>query len=178
MRKINNILARIIVVIFLLHAFMGSLLLLELSSVSLHNLSKILFIMVIIHGVLGLIATIASVKSGAVSGHWYLKQNAAFWTKRISGVVIMLLLVFHITAFTTSVNGRFFLKEFTLCSMLLHIIFILSIFIHLAVSIKPMLIAKGVLKYKERTFDWMLVLSVMTLVFMLSVIAYFIKWQM
>ncbi len=178
MRKINNILARIIIIIFLLHAFMGSLLLLELSSVSLHKLSRILVVLVIVHGILGIIATIASVRSGAISGRWYLKQNAAFWTKRISGAAIMLLLIFHVTAFTTSVNGKFFLKEFTLCSMLLQLVFILSIFIHLAVSIKPMLIAKGVLKYKERAFDWMLVLSVMTLAFILSVIAYFIKWQM
>ena len=40
-----------------------------------------------------------------------------------------------------------------------------------------MLIAKGVVKFKERMIDWMLVLSVMTLFFVVAVVAYYIQWQ-
>ena len=178
MRKWNNILARIIIILFLLHALMGSLMLLGLSTISFLPLSLILLVAVIIHGILGIISTLSAVVSGKKSGHWYLKQNAAFWTKRISGIAILLLLVFHVTAYTTNVDGRFFLKEFTLCRMLSQILFILAIFIHLAVSIKSMLIAKGTIKYKEKTTDWMLVLSIMMLFFTVAVIIYYIQWQM
>lgn len=177
MRKCNNILVRIIIALFLLHALMGSLILLGVSTVSFVPLSLILFILVIVHGILGIISTISALKNGKKTGRWYLRENAAFWTKRISGLAIMLFLVFHIKAYTTSVNGHFFLKEFTVCGMISQILFILSIFIHLSVSIKSMLIAKGTIKFRERTIDWMLVLSVMMLFFVVTVIIYFIQWQ-
>ena len=90
----------------------------------------------------------------------------------------MLLLSLHITSYTTSVNGKFFLQEFTTGKMAAQILLILSIFIHLMVSIRSMLIAKGTIKFKERTVDWMLVLSIMMIFFMIAVIAYYIQWQM
>ena len=177
MRKLNNILARVIIVLFLFHAFTESLMLLGLNTISFFRVSLVLLAVVIAHGIFGIIATLSAIRSGTVTRHWYFRQNAAFWTKRISGVAIMLLLVFHVTAYTTSTGGRFFLKEFTLCGMLSQILFILAIFIHLAVSIRPMLIAKGTIKFRERTVDWMLVLSVMMLFFTVAVIAYYIQWQ-
>ena len=138
MRKWNNILARVIVVLFLLHALMGSLMLLGLSNISFKPLSWLLFAAVIAHGVLGVLATVQAVKSG---------QNA------------------------------FFLKEFTFGRMAAQLLLILSIFIHLAISVKSMLIAKGVVKFKERTVDWMMVLSLMMLFFAAAVVIYFIQWQ-
>ena len=61
--------------------------------------------------------------------------------------------------------------------MLSQILFVLAIFIHLAVSIKSMLIAKGTVKFKEKTVDWLLVLSVMMLFFTAAVVIYYIQWQ-
>lgn len=177
MRKWNNILARIIILLFLLHGLMGSLMLLGFSTVSFAPLSWLLLAAVVLHGIFGIFSTFPAVRSGKESGRWYLRQNAAFWTKRFSGLAIMILLVFHVTAYTTNVNGRFFLKEFTRIRLLLQLLFLLAIFIHLAVSIKSMLIAKGTIKFKERTVDWMLVLSVMMLFFTVAVIAYYIQWQ-
>lgn len=176
MRKWNNILSRIIIFLFLLHALMGSLMLLGLSTISFKILSYILLFAVILHGILGIVSTFTAVKTGSKS-KWYFKQNAAFWTKRISGIAILFLLIFHVTAYTTSVDGRFFLKEFTFLKIAEQILLILAIFIHLAVSIKSMLIAKGIVKFKEKTFDWMLILSVMTLLFVISVVSYYIQWR-
>lgn len=177
MRRGNHILARIILILFCVHAIMGSLMLLQISEVSIFQLSLLLLALVVIHGVLGLLSTITALKTGKRSGHWYLKENAAFWTKRISGLAILLLLVFHINAYTTSVNGKYFLKEFTFCKMAVQIAFILVIFIHLAVSIKSLLIAKGVIKFKEKMVDWMLVLSILMIFFVISVIVYYVQWQ-
>ena len=177
MRKWNNILARVIIVLFLLHALMGSLMLLGLSNISFKPLSWLLFAAVIAHGVLGILATVQAMKSVQKSGKWYLRQNAAYWTKRFSGLVILILLCFHISAYTTTVGGTFFLKEFTFGRMAAQLLLILSIFIHLAVSVKSMLIAKGVVKFKERTVDWMMVLSLMMLFFAAAVVIYFIQWQ-
>lgn len=177
MRKLNHILARIIIALFLLHALMGSLMLLGISEVTFAPFSWVLFTTVIAHGVLGILSSVQTLKSGKKSSKWYLKQNAGFYTKRISGIAILILIMFHINAYTTSIHGHFFLKEFTLCKMILQILLILAIFLHLAVSIKSMLIAKGVIKFKEKTIDWMLVLSVMIIFFIVAVIAYYIQWQ-
>ena len=177
MRKWNNILARVILVLFLLHALMGSLMLLGLSNISWKPLSWLLLAAVIAHGVLGVLATVQAVKSGKVSGKWYLRQNAAYWTKRFSGLAILLLLFFHISAYTTTVGGAFFLKEFTFGRMAAQLLLIFSIFIHLAVSVKSMLIARGIVKFKERTIDWMMILSLLMLFFAAAVVIYFIQWQ-
>ena len=178
MRKWNNFLVRMILILFLLHALMGSLLLLGLSTISFAPLSWLLLAAVGLHAVFSGIATVHAMQSGKASGKWYLRQNAAFWTKRISGLAILVLLVFHITAYTTRVNGVFFLKEFTAARLITQLLLILSIFVHLAVSIKSMLIAKGTVRFKERTADWMLVLSIMLLFFAAAVILYYIQWQM
>lgn len=177
MRKWNNILAQVIIVLFLLHALMGSLMLLGISNISFKPLSWLLLLAVSVHGVLGILSTIQAVKGGKKSGKWYLRQNAAYWTKRFSGLAILILLCFHISAYTTTVGDAFFLKEFTIGRMTAQLLLIISIFIHLAVSVKSMLIAKGVTKFKERTTDWMMVLSLMILFFATAVVIYFIQWQ-
>lgn len=177
MRRWNNILARVIIVLFLLHALMGSLMLLGMSNISCKPLSWLLLAAVAVHAILGILATVQAVKGGRKSGKWYLRQNAAYWTKRFSGFTILLLLCFHISAYTTTVGGAFFLKEFTVGRMTAQLLLIISIFIHLAVSVKSMLIAKGVTKFKERTIDWMMVLSLLILFFAAAVIIYFIQWQ-
>lgn len=178
MRKWNNLLARVIILLFLFHALMGSLMLLGISTISWKPLSWLLLSVVSVHGIFGIISTIPAIKTARKTGKWFFKENAAFWTKRISGIAIMLLLSLHITAYTTSVNGKFFLQEFTMGRLAAQILLILSIFIHLMVSIRSMLIAKGTIKFKERTVDWMLVLSIMMIFFTIAVVAYYVQWQM
>lgn len=128
MRKWNNIFARVIIVLFLLHALMGSLMLLGMSNISWKPLSWLLLAAVIAHGVLGTLATVQAVKSGKASGKWYLRQNTAYWTKRFSGLAILILLAFHISVYTTTVNGTFFLKEFTFGRMAAQLLLIFSVF--------------------------------------------------
>ena len=80
MRKLNNILAHVIIVIFLFHALAGSLMMLGLSDLPFKNVSMILLIAVVAHAVLGVIATVKALISGKKSGKWYIKQNASYWT--------------------------------------------------------------------------------------------------
>ena len=76
MRKFNGILARVVVVLFLIHAMMGCFMLQGRSSVSCFPLTILLLVTVIAHAILGVIATIKSVRSGGISGKWYLKQKS------------------------------------------------------------------------------------------------------
>lgn len=177
MRKLNGILARVVVVLFLIHAVMGCFMLQGRSSVSCFPLTILLLVTVIAHAILGVIATIKAVRSGGSSGKWYFRQNKAFWIKRISGVSILLLLIFHMSVYVTSSNGVYFLKEFTWVSLVSQLLFVLAIFVHLYVSIEGMLIAKGILQYKERKKDWLLVLSVFMLMIAATIIMYYVQWQ-
>lgn len=177
MRRWNNILARVIIVLFLLHALMGSLLMLGVSRISIKALSWTFLAAVVAHGILGILATVQAIKSGQKSGKWYLRQNTAYWTKRFSGLAILILLCFHTSAYTAVIDHKFILKEYTVGRLTAQLLLILSVFLHLAVSIKSMLIAKGAVKFKKRTVDWMMVLSLMVLFFTAAVIFYFIQWQ-
>lgn len=177
MRRLNHILACLILGLVFVHAFMALLIVLGLSTVNFYQLPKLLLYLVAAHGGLGVISTIPALRSGIRSGKWYMTQNKEFWIKRASGLAIALLLTVHTSAYITSVNGAFFLQEFTFLRWISQLLFLLSIFIHLGVSVKSTLIAQGTLKLKTRTFDCMLVLSVLTFILTAGVTAYYIQWQ-
>lgn len=166
MRKINNILVHIIIALFLLHGVMGSLILLGVSTISFRVLSYIMLMVVIMHAIISMISTLRALEGGQKSKKWYLRQNAGFWTKRISGLSILVLLFFHMTAYTRSNR-----------TMIAQLLFILAIFVHLAVSVRSMLIARGTIHLKDRRIDCMFVLSVMILFFAIAIITYYMGWQ-
>ncbi len=177
MRKCNTILSRVIIILVLLHAFMGSMTLLGISTVSFWQLSWLLLLAVLLHAVFGIVSTIPTIRSAKRGGRWYLRENAVFWIKRLSGIVVLILTVFHLSAYNASVNGVFFRREFTTCYMVSQLVFVMAIFVHLTVSLKSMLIAKGVISWKERRMDWMLVLSAFLLLFAVAIVVYYIRWQ-
>lgn len=106
-----------------------------------------------------------------------LKRKCVFWLIRLSGFVILLSVWFHITAYTTTVNGMFFLREFTTLRFFSQIIFISAILIHLLCATKPWMIKRGLLKYEERTADYILVYSIFSVLFLFALISYFIYWN-
>lgn len=177
MRKWSHRLAWLVLLLCLFHGLTNSFLLLGWSALSVWPVSLLLLGVVLLHAVLGILLTIPPLKSGRASGAWYLRQNAGFWTKRISGLVILLLLGFHLTAYVVNCDGTRFFRAFTPGNMLSQLLLLLAIFLHLAVSVKPLLIARGCLKWKERTVDWMLVLSLFLLFFAVAVVVYTIRWQ-
>lgn len=177
MRKWSQRLARLVLLLCLFHALTNSFLLLGWSTVSVWPVALVLLGAVLLHAVLGILLTIPALKRGKASGAWYLRQNAGFWTKRISGLAILLLLGFHLTAYVVNCGGTRFFREFTPGNLLSQLLLLLAIFVHLAVSVKPMLIARGCIRWKERTIDWMLVLSLLLLFFAVAVIGYTMQWQ-
>ncbi len=177
MRKWNGRLARLIIALLLLHAMVGSFALLGLSTVYIKPLAYLLAAAVMAHAVLGGISTVSALKSGARGARWHLKVNSVFWIKRVTGVAILLMAFYHFGVYTGTENGEFVLKEFTAFKMLTQIIFVLVIFIHIFVSVKGMLVAGGVVKFKERMWDWILVLSVFMLFFCIAIVGYFITWK-
>ncbi len=178
MRKFNIILTELAILLVVAHAFMSSLQVLGLSTVSIHYLPDVLLVVVLVHAVLGLGFTISAVRSGMASGRWYARQNKGFWTKRFSGIAILFFLLFHSANYLDIVNGAFYLREFKLGNLLMQLAFMAAIIVHVGVSMKSLLIARGTKEFKARTDDALLALAVIALLLIVAVIAYFIQWQM
>lgn len=107
-----------------------------------------------LHTALGGAATVSALKSGARGSRLHLRENSTFWIKRVTGVAILLMAFYHFSVYTGVEDGEFVLKEFTAFRMATQIIFVLVIFIHIFVSVKGMLVAGGVVKFRERMWDW------------------------
>ncbi|BAH05741.1 hypothetical protein CKR_0690 [Clostridium kluyveri NBRC 12016] len=129
--------------------------------------------LLIVHAVFGAVFTIQAVQSGKKSEKWYLKQNSRFWTRRFSGIAILILVFFHFGVYGETVNGTYELKEFTTFKFVTQILLIFALF----VNIRPLLISLGLLQYKERKEDIFVVISVLLLFFTGAVLFYYIRWQ-
>lgn len=177
MRKINSYLVIFILALLAIHGLRGAFALLRLTELQLTSLAYTLLAAVIAHGLLGIAMTKDAIKEGLATGHWYLKENASFWTIRLTGLIILLSLWFHITCFTVFDGGALFLREFTWLRLASQIIFILAIFVHLYCGAKPLLLKWGILSYRERRLDFLLVFSIFGAFFMAALISYFIYWN-
>ncbi len=177
MRKINSYLVIFILALLAIHGLLGAFTLLRLTTLQLTALAYTLLAAVLAHGLLGIAMTKDAIKEGLAHGHWYLKENASFWTIRLTGLIILLSLWFHVTCFAVFESGALFLREFTVLRLASQIVFVLAIFIHLYCAAKPLLLKWGILSYRERRQDFLLVFSIFGAFFMASLISYFIYWN-
>ena len=177
MRKINTIISVILMAVFLTHGVLGSLRLLNVSSIAGKTLAWIGIGVMAAHICIGIILTVKTFIAQKKNGDKYLKQNALFWSRRASGLAILILVFFHIGAFGARINGNYVLYEFTAAKLTAHLLLLAALFIHMFINIRPLLIAKGVIKHKERRVDIFLILSVLVLFFSGAFIFYFAGWQ-
>ncbi len=177
LRKFNMYLSMVMIGLLILHGVAGAFMLFEVHTIVLKPLSYTLLAVVLLHALIGIILTKEAFKSKSQGGKWYAGANAGYWVKRITGIIMLIMIWFHMTTWTYTINGHVYLKNFTPLRLTGQIIFFASIFLHLAVSIRPFLVKKGVLKYKERTVDLLLILSVFLIFFTAALIAWFIRWN-
>lgn len=177
MNKINRWLVLLMLPLLLIHGLAGSFTLAGISSLTLKPVSYALTLVVILHGLIGLFLSRDAIRIGLQTGHWYWKENTRFWIVRLSGICIFILLGFHASAYTTTVNGVLFLREFTFLRMLSQLLFLAAILIHLLAAMRPWLIKLGVLKFRERTWDYIAVLTILTAFFTCSIVMYYIYWN-
>ena len=177
MRRFNARLIKIILILLLFHALAGAFKLLGLNHLTFKPLSYAMLALILLHGFIGFFLSREAIRAGLESAHWYFRENASFWTGRISGLLILLLLWFHITAYTVTLNGILFLQEFTLLRFLSQLLFIAAILVHLIAAAKPWLLKQGILAFKERTWDYILIFTLSGLFCMAAVIFYFIYWN-
>lgn len=175
MRKLNTILSVLLMIVFLLHGLLGSFMLVGASTFSGKIFAQIGMVLLLLHLCIGIRLTIQTFQTK--SGWAYSKQNALFWTRRASGLAILILAFFHMGVFGAVEDGLYVLTPFTTVKLLTQLLLIASLFVHIFVNVRPMLVSLGVISYKERRGDIFLILSILLLFMAGSIVLYYIRWH-
>ena len=181
-RKINAILGTAMIVLFLAHMIMGGLQLAGIMPGG-NSLMKIgavlLFVLTMVHTVIGVILTAATLKARKKSGAGYFRENRLFWVRRISGFALMLFLVSHIMIFSGRTNGEVFrLNLFDIPQLISSLLFVASLLVHIVTNIRPLMLALGAGRAKDFLADCAFVLSVLLLAAGAAFVIYYFRWIM
>lgn len=177
MRKANAIITAAIMVLLVIHGVLGSLSIMGAGETTWRVLSWILLGLVGVHVILGCILTVRSLRVWKKTEAPYFKQNHLFWARRISGLAIMILIAFHVTAFGSMNEDAFRLSYFGTFRLITQILLVVAIAFHVIANVKPMLISFGIKKLKPRSSDILFVLSILFLFFIAAFIVYFLRWN-
>ena len=178
MRKLNTILSVLLLFICLLHGLMGSFMLLGISSGAGKFLAWIGVGILAAHTVLGLLLTAQTFRASRSGGKLYGKQNALFWARRHQGRSLLFAhALFHIGVFGRVQDGVYILFPFTTVRLLTQLLLVASVFVHLLLNLRPLLVSLGIVRDKEQRGDLYLILSILVLFAAGSIILYYIGWN-
>ena len=177
MRRMNAILSMLILALFLLHGVLGAFQMFGVGSATMKGLACAMLVLIGVHALLGIRLTFDSVRIWRRTGAGYFKQNRLFWARRLSGLAVMLLIGFHVTAFSYTVDGAFRLRWFDAFRLTTQILLVASIAAHVITNVRPALIALGIRRLKPRAADLLFILSAMLVVMAVSFIIYYIRWN-
>ena len=177
MRKWNAVLTALILVLFLVHAILGSFQLLGIGDTVVKAAAWAAAGLILLHAGISMKLTADTLRVRKKTGVSYFRENALFWARRISGFAVMILLFFHITAFGRTVNGVYRLQWFDTAKLVTQLLLVASIAVHVITNVKPALIAFGVRSWKPRAGDILFVLSVLLLFMAAAIIVYFLRWN-
>lgn len=177
MRKWNAILSAAILVLFILHGVLGAFQLMDMGTALAKGLSHTLLTLVFIHIVIGVKLTYDSVRVWKRTGAPYLKQNTLFWARRVSGLVIMALIAFHMMAFSYKAGGAVRLHWFGGGQLAAQLLLVAALAVHIIANARPMLISFGVRKQKPRVGDILFIMSALLLIMAAAFIVYYLRWN-
>ena len=177
MRRFNAILTGLILILFVLHGVLGSYQLFGVGTATSKALTHGLLTLVAVHMLIGLKLTWDSIRVWRRTGAPYFRQNALFWARRVSGLAVMVLLGFHVAAFSYTVEGAFRLKWFDGFKLATQLLLVVSLAVHVITNVKPGLIALGVRRLKPRAADLLFLLSALLLIMAAGFVIYYLRWN-
>ena len=177
MRKLNAILTAVILTLFVVHGVLGALNMFDVAVIIAKYISHTMVALIAVHTVLSVILTVRSVKVWKKTGAPYLRENGVFWSRRVSGFALMLLIPFHMLSFGETVNGVYSLYFFSGMKLSASILFVVCLAFHIIANVKPMLISFGIKKLRPRAGDILFFLSVLLLIAVAAFIVYYIRWN-
>lgn len=105
MRKINGIIAAVVLVMFVVHGVFGALNMMNIAPIIVKWLSYTMLALIAIHAVISVGLSVRSVRTAIKTKAPYFTKNRLFWSRRISGLLILALVAFHLTAFGYTEGG-------------------------------------------------------------------------
>lgn len=111
------------------------------------------------------------------AGVSYPKENQVFWVRRISGFIIMVLLIFHLTAFGYDADGTYRLHWFTAGKLVTQILLAATVAVHVISNVKPMLLSFGIKGHKSWAKDIVTILTVLLLFMLTAFVVYYLRWN-
>ena len=177
MRKWNAVLTAAILLLFLAHAVFGSVLLIGPYTKAAKALAHPLATLIVIHIILGVKLTADTLRVWKKTGVSYFSENRLFWARRISGLAIMVLMLFHLGAFGRMVNGVYEMIPFSPPRLAAELLLVFSLAVHVTANVRPMLISLGVRRLKGAAGGILFVLSLLLLVATAAFILYYFEWN-
>lgn len=180
MRKCNSIVSIVLVILLLIHLFIGAFVMLDIISFSpawKKVLSVAMVVLLLAHIVMGTILTIKSIRITNKSSKKYLGLNKKFWISRISAFLIIILGVYHIYFFMNKGNQGIRLKTFEEFQLLASIVFVLAILVHIITNIKSTIISLGIEKVRKFSTNMGVVLLIVFIGALVAFVWYYIRWN-
>ena len=178
MRRLNGILAITILIVFIVHGVLGALNMMEITAFFSKIIPRILICLIGLHAAVSTGYTIHSLRVAKRTNAPYFKENRLFWAGRISGLLIIALILFHVTAFGAYDSGVFRLVPFDLYRLIAQLLFLTTVAVHIISNVKPALITLGVRKLKQKAGNILFFISALLLFMTAAFILYYVKWQM
>jgi succinate dehydrogenase/fumarate reductase cytochrome b subunit len=174
-RKWNAILSAVILILFALHGILGAFSLFGTGIVIIQRLARVLFVLVALHGLICILLTVQSVKVWIGTGAPYTEENKSFWVRRISGVVILILMCFHMITFGAATGEMYGAAGFSIGKLVMQLVFIGAILTHIAGNSKPLFVALGNENSEKRTTNFLFVFSILLFIMAAGMIVYYVR---
>jgi hypothetical protein len=180
MRRLNAIISMAIIVLFLIHGIAGAFQIIGFipgGSSVLKILTGIMVGMIFVHMLIGILLTMQTLKISKKSGVSYYKENTLFWIRRISGFVLMLLVLLHLMVFMQTGGGLFRLGYFGVPQLIGQVLMLFALAVHLLCNIKPVAIALGLYGGRGYCRDILLILSIVLVFCTVAFVVYYLRWN-
>lgn len=182
MRKVNAILAFSILVLFVVHGIFGGFQVMGVlpgGNTFLTVLAWIMMGLIAVHLCLSLKLTGDTLHALKMAGKSYFRENHLFWARRISGLAVLLFVIFHIMIFLGQGSGTSYrLSYFGTLQLVSQILLVASVAVHVLCNIRPLFIAFGAgRKGGSYLKDILLILAIILLFTGAALIIYYLRWN-
>ncbi len=180
MRKWNGWISLAIIALLLLHGITGGFQLLGVMAGGKQWRSVLSYAMaafLCVHMIIGIYLTWDGFRKGGWAHVLYKKENLAFWTRRISGLAIVLFGVYHALFFSQRGDGAFRLKLFEGPQLAASLLLVAAVAVHLLSNIRPLLITFGARRVRKLLGDILFLLAVVMLFAAVAFIVYYLRWN-
>ncbi|MBR3326365.1 MAG: hypothetical protein IKG22_03480 [Atopobiaceae bacterium] len=177
LRMTNAVLAAAMIVLFAMHGVGNSFELFGVGMPTSKMLARAVATLAVVHAVLGVVLTLATVRAQRKAGVSYVRLNKRFWAIRLSGLALAVFVVFHMMTFLQVGGGAYRLREFGGFELATNLGLVLCMAVHVLCSARPLAISLGINAPRSRAADLVFALSLVLLVTAAAFVVYYLRWD-